>query len=423
MKVLGIVVEYNPFHYGHLHHLRESIKLVNPDYVVAVMSGNFCQRGEPAIVNKYARAKIALLNGVDLVLELPTVYAIQDAGGFALGSVGILHKTRVVTDIVFGSESGDIEFLKKVAHMLVNQTPEFQAEFKKQLKMGFSYPNARKYALMGVLSEEVVKLSKSNDILGIEYLKALMKYNSSIEPHVINRIGADYNDPVFKGKLSSATAIRKVIKAGEFEAAKDAIPPTTYEILKEEFSKGRGPIFWEYLEFVIAMFRKMRREDFEKIYSFNEGLDLRFWEAARQTGDLQQFVELVKAKRFTYSRIRRAILHVLFDLEKEQMEKSNVLGPQYLRILGFNNKGRELLKEIKRKSEIPLIATASLYKQVLEEVEKQRNEGKREWQVDRELYLWQFEKDILASDIYTFLYPDKSVRSAGMDFEQQPIMV
>jgi len=270
--------------------LRESIKLVNPDYVVAVMSGNFCQRGEPAIVNKYARAKIALLNGIDLVLELPTVYAIQDAGGFALGSIGVLHKTGVVTDIVFGSESGDINFLKKVAHMLVNQTPEFQAEFKKQLKMGYSYPNARKYALMGVLSEEVAKLSKSNDILGIEYVKALMKFNSSIEPHVINRIGADDNDPEFRGKLSSATAIRKVIKAGQFEATKDAIPPTTYEILKEEFNKGRGPIFWEYLEFVIAMFRKMRREDFEKIYSFNEGLDLRFWESARQTGDLQQLL-------------------------------------------------------------------------------------------------------------------------------------
>lgn len=423
MRVLGIVVEYNPFHYGHLHHLRESIRLVKPDYVVAVMSGNFCQRGEPAIVNKYARTKIALLNGVDLVLELPTVYAIQDAGGFAVGSIGVLHKTGVVTDIVFGSESGDIDFLKRVAHTLVNQTPEFQAEFKKQLKMGFSYPNARKYALMGTLSDDVAKLSKSNDILGIEYIKALMQYKSEIEPHVIKRVGADYNDPEFKGRLSSATAIRKVVKAGQFETIREAVPPATYEILREEFEKGRGPVFWEYLEFVIAMFRKMKREEFEKIYSFNEGLDLRFWEAARQTGDLQQFVELVKAKRFTYSRIRRAILHVLFDLEKEKMEKSNALGPQYLRILGFNTKGRELLREIKKKSSVPLIATASLYKQVLEDVEKQQAEGKREWQVDGDLYIWQFEKDVLASDIYSFLYPNKSVRSAGMDFEQQPVML
>lgn len=320
-KVLGLVVEYNPFHYGHLHHLNESIRLVNPDYVVAVMSGNFCQRGEPAIVNKFARAKIALMHGVDVVFELPTIYAVQDAGGFALGSVGILHKTGVVTDIVFGSESGDIDFLKRVAHLLTYQTPEFEVAFKKQLKLGYSYPNARKYALMDVLDKDVNKLSKSNDILGIEYIKALIRYNSNITPHVINRIGADYNDETFRGKFSSASAIRKAIKEGLFETSKEAMPKFTYEVIHEEFQAGRGPVFWENLEFVIALFRKLKREDFEKIYSFNEGLDLRFYESARETGDLQQFVELVKAKRFTYSRIRRAILHVLFEMDKEHVEK------------------------------------------------------------------------------------------------------
>jgi len=417
-KVLGLVVEYNPFHYGHLHHLNESIRLVNPDYVVAVMSGNFCQRGEPAIVNKFARAKIALMHGVDVVFELPTIYAVQDAGGFALGSVGILHKTGVVTDIVFGSESGDIDFLKRVAHLLTYQTPEFEVAFKKQLKLGYSYPNARKYALMDVLDKDVNKLSKSNDILGIEYIKALIRYNSNITPHVINRIGADYNDETFRGKFSSASAIRKAIKEGLFETSKEAMPKFTYEVIHEEFQAGRGPVFWENLEFVIALFRKLKREDFEKIYSFNEGLDLRFYESARETGDLQQFVELVKAKRFTYSRIRRAILHVLFEMDKEHVEKSNELGPQYLRVLGFNEKGRELLKMIKKNSSIPIISTASLYKQVLEGVEKDITEEKRLWDVDSELYLWQFEKDLLASDIYTFLYPNKSTRTAGMDFEQ-----
>jgi len=421
-RVLGLVVEYNPFHYGHLHHLHESIRLINPDYIVAVMSGNFCQRGEPAIVNKFARTRVALMNGVDLVLELPVVYATQDAGGFAIGSVGVLHKSGVVTDMVFGSESGDIDFLRKVANILVNQTPEFQEAFKKQLKLGYSYPNARKYALMDVLNGEVSKLSKSNDILGIEYVKSIIQYESSIEPHVIKRMGADYNDEQFKGKFSSASAIRRSIKVGEFEHSKEALPPATYEVLYEEFSKGRGPIFWEDLEFVIGMFRKLKREDFEKIYSFNEGLDLRFYEAARESGDLQRFVEMVKAKRFTYSRIRRAILHVLLDMDKERIEKSNALGPQYLRVLGFNSKGRELLKQIKKQSEVPIISTASLYKQVLEDAQKQNMEGKRLWKIDRELFIWQFERDILASDIYTFLYPNKSLRSAGMDFEQ-PIMM
>lgn len=421
MKVLGVIVEYNPFHFGHLHHLEEAKKLIGPDYTIAVMSGNFCQRGEPAIVNKFARAEIALKNGIDIVFELPTIYAVQDAGGFALGSVGVLHKTGVVSDIVFGSESGDIEFLKRVAHLLTFQTPEFEVAFKRQLKLGYSYPNARKYALMDVLDSEVEKLSKSNDILGIEYVKALIKYDSKITPHVIRRVGADYNDETFKGKFSSASAIRKAIKLNEFNLAKEALPQATYEILSREFSEGRGPVFWEHLDFLITFFRKMKREDFEKIYSFSEGLDLRFYESSRLCGDVQCFVEQVKAKRFTYSRIRRAMLHVLFDMDKKHVELSNEKGPQYLRVLGFTEKGRDLLKVIKKSASVPIISTASLYKNVLEEAKKKIAEGKVNFDIDEDLYLWQFERDLLASDIYTFLYPEKRQRQAGMDYSMRVI--
>lgn len=422
-RVLGVIVEYNPFHFGHLHHLQEAKRIVTPEYTVAVMSGNFCQRGEPAIVNKFARTEIALRNGVDLVFELPTIYATQDAGGFALGSIGILHKTGVVTDIVFGSESGDLDFLKKVAHLLVNQSPEFQEVFKKKLKLGYSYPNARKYALIDVLNKEVDKLSKSNDILGIEYLKALIKYDSNITPHVIKRIGADYNDEEFRGKYSSASAIRKVVKNGEFSKIQYSVPECTYQILEREFSQGRGPVFWESLDFLIAFFRTLKREDFEKIYSFSEGLDLRFFEEAKNSGDLRSFVEQVKTKRFTYSRIRRAILHVLFNMDKHNMEVSNEEGPQYLRVLGFNEKGRELLKLIKHKALIPVVSTPSLYKAVLQEWKKKLAEGKVSGSVNEKIYLWQFEVDLLASDIYTFLYPDKTKRQAGMDFSQRVIML
>ncbi|MGC8819763.1 MAG: nucleotidyltransferase [Fervidobacterium sp.] len=423
MKVLGVVVEYNPFHFGHLLHLEEAKKLVKPDYVIAVMSGNFCQRGEPAIVNKFARTEIALRHGVDIIFELPTIYAVQDAGGFALGSVGVLDRTGVVTDIVFGSESGDIGFLNKVAHLLIYQTPEFEKAFKMHLKLGYSYPNARKYALMDVLDNEVEKLSKSNDILGIEYLKALIKYKSKINAHVIKRVGADYNDEDFKGKYSSASAIRKFIKKNTFEKLKGFIPEWTYKILEREFSEGRGPVFWEALDFLVFMFRKLKREDFEKIYSFSEGLDLRFYEAARSTGTIQDFVERVKAKRFTYSRIRRAILHVLFEMDKSMIELSNEKGPQYLRLLGFSNRGRELLKVIKKNSKLPIISTASLYKNVLEQAKKRISEGKVNWEIDDELYIWQFERDLLAGDLYTFLYPEKSQRQAGMDFDYTVVSI
>ncbi|ODN30466.1 nucleotidyltransferase [Fervidobacterium thailandense] len=422
MRVLGVVVEYNPFHYGHLHHLREAIELVKPNYVIAVMSGNFCQRGEPAIVNKFARTEIALRMGIDVVFELPTVYAVQDAGGFALGSVGVLHKTSVVTDIVFGSESGDLEFLQKVARLLTHQTPEFKRAFRVHLKMGYSYPNARKYALMDVLSSEVEKLSKSNDILGIEYIKSLIHYGSNIQPHVIRRVGADDNDETFRGKFSSASAIRKAIREGKFDESGEAMPAVTYEILKREFDAGRGPVFWRDLSFVIPIFRKMSRADFERIYSFNEGLDLRFYEAARATGDLQQFVELVKAKRFTYSRIRRAILHALFGFEKGMIEESNKYGPQYLRLLGFTNRGREILREIKKKATIPILSTPSLAEHVIQEALKKTEEGKRNFRINPELFRWQLQKDLLASDIYTFMYPDKAQAIAGMDF-REPIQI
>ncbi|HPZ18425.1 MAG TPA: nucleotidyltransferase [Fervidobacterium sp.] len=418
IKVLGIVVEYNPLHFGHLNHIHQSIELVNPDYVIAVMSGNFCQRGEPAIINKFARTEIALRYGIDIVLELPTVYAIQDAGGFALGSIGILERTGVVTDIVFGSESGDLEFISKIAHLLTYQSPEFEQSFKRQLKKGYSYPNARKYALMEVIDDGMEKLSKPNDILGIEYVRALLKYDSKIKPHAIQRVGADYSDETYRGQFSSASAIRKAISHGEFCKISNAVPEWTLKVMESEFEKGRGPVFWNNMEFVLAMFRKMKREDFENIYSFNEGLDLRFVESARATGDFQDFVDRIKTKRFTYSRIRRAILHVLFEMRKKEVELSDERGPQYLRILGFTEKGRELLRIMKKSATIPMISTASLYKNVLDETQKKISEGKGHFEVEPELYIWQFERDILASDLYTLMYPNKKEAAAGMDFRQ-----
>jgi len=275
---------------------------------------------------------------------------------------------------------------------------------------------------MEVLDDKMERLSKSNDILGIEYVKALLKYGSKIRPHVIQRIGADYNDEDYKGRFSSASAIRKAIANGDFSKLEDAIPDWTLKVMKDEFEKGRGPVFWKDLSFVLAMFRKMNREDFEKYYSFNEGLDLRFVESSRDAGDIQDFIDKVKTKRFTYSRIRRAMLHVLFEMDKEKVELSDEMGPQYLRLLGFTEKGRELLKVMKKKCTIPIISTASLYKSILEETQKKMSEGKGHFEIEPGLYTWQFEKDILASDLYTLMYPNQKEATAGMDF-RQPVRV
>ncbi|MBO8160035.1 MAG: nucleotidyltransferase [Thermosipho sp. (in: Bacteria)] len=421
MKVLGLIVEYNPMHNGHLYHLLQAKKLVNPDYIVAVMSGNFCQRGEPAIVNKFARTEMALRNGIDLVIELPTVYAIQDAGGFAFGAVSILNKLNCVTDFVFGSESNDTNFLNTIAEILHQQPKKFDELMKLELKKGYSYPNARKYALKKFLNlqEEIIeKLEKSNDILGIEYIHSLLKLSSNINYHTIKRIGTNYNDTELKGNISSASAIRLAIK-NKLDYT-SSMPKVNIEILIKEFSEGRGPIYLDSMEkFVIPYLRTLKREDLEKIYGFKEGLDIRFIRAANMSGTIQEFLENVKSKRFTYSRIRRLILYAILNMKKDFIELSNTFGPQYFRILGFTKKGKELLSNIKKKTEIPFVSTASNYKKILEKILKDKD---KDWKINPQLYIKQFETDILASNIYTFFYPNKLNRKSGMDF-RNPIML
>ncbi len=425
MRVLGVVVEYNPFHNGHLYHLRRAREIVDPDYVIAVMSGSFTQRGEPAIVDKFSRTEIALLHGVDLVVELPFIYAVQDAGGFALGAVGILHKTGIVTDIVFGSESADEDFIRKIATILHDQPEDYKLFLRKRLKEGMSFPNARKYALMdyveksGILDPEKVRnVERSNDILGIEYVRAIMRYGSEMEFHAIKRVGVDYRDPEFKGTLSSATAIRNLIKKGDWRLVEEAVPKGSFSILKREIESGRGPVFWEDLEIlVLGKFRLMSRDDFKGFYGFNEGLDARFWRFAREAGSLREFVELVKSKRFTFSRIRRLILYALFEITPDLFKKSNDLGPQYLRVLGFNGKGRELLAKLKRISEIPVVSTPSLHRKVLDELDEERHV------VDPELYTRHFELDIEATNLHSLLFKNEEFRRGERDFKGKVIVL
>ncbi|MCD6449301.1 MAG: nucleotidyltransferase [Thermotogaceae bacterium] len=422
MKVLGIVVEYNPFHNGHLYHLERAKEKVNPDFTVAVMSGNFTQRGEPTIVDKYARAEIALSLGIDIVFELPFVYATQDAGGFAFGAIGILHRSGVVTDIVFGSESSDEEFLKAIAGILHEQPWRYQEILHIKLKQGLSFPNARKEALFEYVKEKKIldpervrNIEKSNDILGIEYVKSILRYGSKVRFHTIKRVGAEYNDGSFKGKLSSATAIRRMIKEDNFEKAKEALPEKSSEILEREFKAGRGPVFWSDLDrLFLYRFRLMDRDDFKRIYGFVEGLDKRFYEFSKKAKNIQEFIEMVKAKRFTYSRLRRMMLYVLFEVTKEFMEDVNAYGPQYIRVLGFTEKGRELLGFMKKKVSIPIITTPSMYEKFLQDEELQINE---------ELYKKMFLYDIKASDIYSILYPSENNREGNNDFKRKILMI
>ncbi|MGN1301851.1 MAG: nucleotidyltransferase family protein [Clostridia bacterium] len=238
-KILGIVSEYNPFHLGHLYHLQKSKEIVNPDYTVAVMSGNFVERGDTAIVDKWSRAEMALNNEIDLVIELPLVYSISSAENFAMGSIKILDSLNMDTTVSFGSECGQISILNEIAQVLVKEPPEYLSILNHELSLGVSFPKAREHALLMYLND-IRKyaniLSESNNILGIEYLKAIQKQKAKLSAVTIKRKGAKYNSTSLDGSYPSATAIRQGIINGE--NLEKYMPNTSYKILQDKITKN-----------------------------------------------------------------------------------------------------------------------------------------------------------------------------------------
>lgn len=407
MKVLGIIVEYNPLHDGHLYHLTSSIELVKPDFVVAVMSGNFVQRGEPSIVDKFARTKMALNAGIDVVFELPTIYSIQDARGFAIGSVGILNATNVVTDLVFGSESNDLKIIEKIASLIVEESPAFERTLKEHLGNGLSFPNARRLAISSLLNYDAEQMRYSNDILGIEYVAELKRLRSKIEAHTIKRIGASYNEEELL-EIPSATSLRKAISE---KRKLEGIPYFTEQILEEEFKNGRGPVFLNsFYDLMRSKIILLGRERLEQLYGFNEGISQRFLMNSCASQNIEEFLNKTKTKRFTFTRIKRRLFYTIFEIDKTFVLESNEFGPQYLRLLGFTERGKSLLRHISDRSSLPLISNLSDFKNSIQS---------REINVD--LARMQIALDIKASDIYAMNFKSSSERLCKRDF-RKPII-
>jgi len=424
MSILGIVVEYNPFHNGHLFHLKKAKELINPDLTIAVMSGNFVQRGEPAIMDNYSRAEIALKAGIDIVVQLPVVYSVQDAGGFALGSIWTLSLLGV-TDIVFGSETGNMKLLDVLSDILIEEPTVYVKLLKQHLKTGLSFPNARKAALKDYLklhlsdfAESIQEIERSNNILGLEYLRAIKQIRSDITPHSIVRTGADYNDPYFKGRFSSATAIRKLIITGQWEKVKQAVPDYSYAIIKRECALKKCPVHLEKMgRFILGLLRRLDREDFKNYYGFTEGLDARFVRCSRQCGEISEFLECVKAKRFTFTRLKRLLMNVILKLSPKLIEQSNKQGPQYIRVLGFNENGRSHLSRIKKKLKVPLLTTPSTWKRVMYKAIS------GDFEIDQDLFQLQMKRDIMAADIYSLFFDDVKVIKASNEMKRKIIYI
>ena len=374
MKVLGIVAEYNPFHNGHLYHLRTSKALIGADCVVAVMSGNFTQRGEPAVFDKWARTQMALLCGVDLVIELPAPYAMGSAEYFAYGAVKLLDSLGAVSVLSFGSESGQLESLKQIASIILEEPQYYKAALKEYLCVGNSFPAARQKALSAYLKARQEKdslsdaLNSPNNILAVEYLKALMRLDSKITPQTISRIGNDYRSAELTGEISSATSIRELLATTDWNTAKELLTPSMplscLDIIEHEMELGRGPVFpSDFASTILSKLRSMSVDEISALPYMEEGLENRIRVAAEKAGTYDELLDQICTRRYPITRIQRILFSLLIGLTNDSFEAFNGAGgPAYIRILGFNNTGRSLLSAIKGETKLPVITKTADFK-------------------------------------------------------------
>jgi predicted nucleotidyltransferase len=382
MKVSAIICEYNPFHNGHKHQLN-CIKAQSNNPIVAIMSGNFTQRGDVAIVDKFTRAENAIKNGVDLVIELPTVYASSGAESFARGGVQITDALSCTEQLCFSAEDSNKELLIKVADAFEN--PEFNNEIKKNMKLGNYYPQAVAMAFESIYSKELADIvSKPNNTLGIEYIKMLKKTN--IKPFIIQRIGTGHDEKQCNGNITSASNLRHMI-------LNNGKNPDNYVPIYSG-DEYEHPASIKNLEKVILYkLRTMSKTDLQMLPDVTEGLENRLYEFIRKSSNIDELLNSVKTKRYTLARLRRIVISALLGITKD-MAKSDV---PYIRVLAFNSKGAEVLTEIKKGQRLPLITNvADGYKSL-------NDRAKRI-----------FDIDLLASDIYSLA--TDSIQPCGKEF-------
>ena len=406
MKTIGIVTEYNPFHKGHAYMIEEAKKKAGADRVVVVMSGSFVQRGEPAIFDKWTRTEAALKNGVDLVLELPVLFAASNAETFARAAVRILEETGIVDVLCFGSESGDLYSLQEAAKLMENETEEFQNLLKEQLDEGLSYPAARAKALETVSDISSNILSQPNHILALEYLKALNRYNCTMEPMTIKREG-DYNSPSLTEGFASAAAIRKALAEDRSTEAMPQLPENVHDVYNKALSLGTAPCFIE--ELAPALHYKLRMssaDELKEIAEVVEGLENRILHSIDSCYDMKDIIDFIKTKRYTRTKIQRILLHILLDIrEKEVSYFMNLPKMPYIRVLGFQKDNSGILADLTENAKVPVLTNLKKAPEVLNE------DG---------LALLALEKT--ATDLHALTYPNPIYRAPNQDFTK-PLVI
>lgn len=407
--VLGIIAEYNPFHNGHFYQIEEAKKQTGAKYVVAVMSGNFTQRGNTSLIDKWTKAQMALENGVDIVLELPTIYSVSSAENFAEGAIKILDSLKIVDTLCFGTETADFAALNNIANVLYSEPKEYIAILNHELGKGISYPKARENALMMYLND--IKryaniLSGSNNILAIEYLKALRRLKSDMTPFSIQRKKVYYNDERIIDEFASSTAIRKLIATEQYAEVRKVVPMSSYMLLKEKIEKGNFVIdIIKFEKEILYNLRKMTVKQIAELPDVTEGLEYAIKNAANSCNSLLELVNIIKSKRYTQTRIQRILVYALLGITKKDMSNARKVTP-YARVLGFNKNGREMLSDIcSINPRINMITSVKKY--------EDQNVNK----VLREM----LEKDIFATNVYTLGYEDDSW--ANLDYTNKLVII
>lgn len=351
---IGIICEYSPFHNGHLYHIKKIKEMYPESTIILVMSSSFLQRGDVSILNKWDKTEISLKYGVDIVIELPFVFSSQSADIFSKGAIEIL-KNMNVEKLVFGSELNDIEKLKKCA--CIQSTKEFDSEVKHYLDDGINYPTALSKALDNILG---FSIKNPNDLLAISYIKEIIRQKANIEPICIKRTNS-FHDKKLSSSITSATSIRVALK--EKKNIKKYVPTLTYKKLKKE--KHFIDDYYDYLKYKI-----ISDNDLSKYQTVDEGIESRIKKYINTSNNFDELINSIKTKRYTYNKISRMLIHILCSFTKEEAKN---LKSEYIRVLGFNEKGKKYLNSIKKNTKLPIITGYSNINSKILDIENRVN--------------------------------------------------
>ena len=402
MNTTAIIAEYNPFHNGHKFHLRSARKTTGSDYVFAVMSPSFVQRGESAVYDKWTRTRATLRCGADMVIELPVIYSTASAENFARGAIKIITESGIADNLAFGAETNDLSVLSAAAELLVNPTESFNETLKSELSKGVSFPVARATAFSTETGKNPDILGTSNNILAVEYIKALKMFSSGIKPVITKRTGSEYNSDKINGTIASASAVRKVIYKGKTNLVAQTVPPECFDLYEKAV-----PIFMDqYSDAMAYLLRTMTADDLREISGISEGLENRILKTVGNSYKITDICAELKTKRYTHTRLMRILCHILLGITKEQEQIFSPIEFQpYIRVLGFRKSAEPLVSALCHKSNVPVVINVSRDERNLSDLQKS---------------LLDLEKK--ATDIYYLGQPTPSGKKRALDYTM-PVII